>query len=196
MHGAFGDTDAELQELAADALGAPERVISRHRSDKAHGFRSNARHAAKAVTMRAEYGLRLDQPAECTRRNTPATTRPTQRLSSVSTRAIAASRSSLVRPGRLRFLQRTSGQCRKTAFLRARSPRTPRRRHSQPPQLLRGDLGGVQLSTARSARVALDDCPCGTLNGAQRRGAKRIRGGLVAKEQAFAGLRRFAGARK
>ena len=40
---------AETQELAADALGSPERVLARHPDDEVPNFRSDTRPAGRAV---------------------------------------------------------------------------------------------------------------------------------------------------
>ncbi len=50
LHRAFGDPDSELQELAADALRAPQSVFTSHCLDELHGFRRDPRCSGPGVS--------------------------------------------------------------------------------------------------------------------------------------------------
>src|SRR5215210_1372519 len=69
---AVADDDAELEELAADPLGAPERVLARHRGDQLARLLADARPAEAGaglpapdelpgLAMPADHRLRPDE---------------------------------------------------------------------------------------------------------------------------------------
>ena len=71
LYGAFGDLNAQLEQLPADTLGSPQAIVTRHRFDQRNGLGSNfgSRRGrlgasppvpAERLTVPAEEGVGLD----------------------------------------------------------------------------------------------------------------------------------------
>jgi hypothetical protein len=59
LDGAFGDVHAQFEQLPADALGTPQAIVERYRSDQRDGLERDSR------LPRGRLGALPPEPAEC-----------------------------------------------------------------------------------------------------------------------------------